>query len=170
MKDQRGRRGRYGELVMAARMLLVALGLAACGGASELEPGAEECPISSDDGCAQPRGLYETTYVERAGGTCGAKETVRAEAVPHRVHGFGEPCSGFVEWSDDFCMASFEASCPEDEVGPGFYNRQVSNTTYTSDGLSRTGVYELEILAPDGTVHCASTYDLETASLSCAQP
>jgi hypothetical protein len=111
--------------------------------------------------------VYETIYVERSGGTCGAKESVRASAAPHRVYGFGLACSGFVEWSDDFCMASFEASCPEDEVSPGFYNRQVSHTTYSVDGLSRTGVFELQILEPDGTLYCASTYDSESTNVNC---
>lgn len=139
-----------------------------CGGATQLETG-EVCPIVSEGECAQPRGVYETTYVEREGGTCGPMETVRAEVAPHRIYGFGEPCSGFVEWSDDFCMASFEASCPEEELGPGFFNQQVSHTSYAVDGLSRTGVFEMRILAPDGALHCASTYDLETRSLSCTE-
>ena len=140
----------------------------ACGSASERDTGAEDdCPIPSDEGCAQPRGVYETSYVERSGGTCGAKEIVRARASPNRVYGFGLPCTGFVEWSDDFCMASFEASCPEEETGPGFYNRQVSHTTYSVDALSRTGVFEVQIFEPDDTLYCASAYDLESANVSC---
>lgn len=151
-----------------ARVVVATLGFAlgGCDDASELEPDAA-CPVPNDAGCALPRGTYEALYVERAGGTCGNKPATRTVVSGERVTHFGGECSGDVEWSDDFCMASFEASCPEEETGSGFYNRHVSHTSYSMDALSRTGVFELEIFEPDGTLHCASTYDSETHNASC---
>jgi hypothetical protein len=144
----------------------LALALGSCGAASELEQDAD-CPIANDAGCAQPRGTYEANFFERPGGTCGAKASTRAVVSGERITRFGGQCSGDVEWTDDFCMASFEATCPEEETGHGFYNRQVSYTSYSLDALSRTGVFELEIFEPDGTLYCASIYDSETRNVSC---
>jgi hypothetical protein len=155
----------------SARTMLAALGLLLGGCSSdtgdlELEPD-EPCPIPNEEGCAQPRGTYETGYVERVGGTCGEIFTTRGVIDSIRFTQFQAPCSGDVEWSDDFCMASFEATCPEDDIGSGFYNEQVSNTVYSMDALSRTGVLELQIFEADGMVHCASIYDLESRNVSC---
>ena len=151
-------------------MLVVALGcaLGGCGGASELEQGAD-CPVPNEVGCAQARGTYEAVYVERAGGTCGNRPSTRAVVTGERVTSFAGQCSGDVEWSDDFCMASFEATCPEEETGSGFYNEQVSHTTYSMDALTRTGVFELEIFEPNGTLYCASVYDSKTRNISCEE-
>ena len=127
---------------------LAALGMAvsACGGTSTADR-ETSCPIANHVGCAQPRGTYHITYNERRGGTCGGKPATDVEATNVRVTRFNAPCLGNVTWSSDFCTASFEVSCPEEETGPGFTNKQVSHTSYTDDAMIGTGVLELSIFA-----------------------
>lgn len=140
--------------------------MVACGdgrGAS----GEVDCPIPSDVGCAQPRGIHRATYTERAGGTCGTKDSTEVRVPSERTMSFNAPCSGDVVWSHDFCMASFEASSPEDEIGPGYRNEQISHTSYSEDGLTRTGVFELSIFDADGNPYCHSVYDSVTRNTSC---
>ena len=154
------RSSRFGVLLMGA------WGALACGYARSASS-EDDCPIPSNVGCAQPLGIYSATYTERAGGTCGAKDSTEVRVVRERVLSFRAPCSGDVAWSDDFCMASFEATCPEDEVGPGYRNEQISHTTYSEDALTRTGVFELSIFDADGNPYCHSVYDSVTRNTSC---
>jgi hypothetical protein len=125
------------------------------------------CPIANSVGCAKPRGVYKTTFNERLGGTCGERPDREVEASATRTTHFGPPCNGDVEWSPDYCSASFEVTCPDEETGAGFTNLQISHTNYTEDGLFRTGVYELTIFDANGEVHCQSTYDTFSFSKSC---
>jgi hypothetical protein len=87
--------------------------------------------------------------------------------VAERVTSFAAPCSGTVEWSSDFCSASFEATCPAEEFGPGYRNKQVSHTSFTMDGLIRTGTFELTVFDANGDIFCESTYDTLTENDSC---
>lgn len=64
-------------------------------------------------------------------------------------------------------MATFEATCPEEETGPGFTNKQVSQTNYTNDAMIGTGVFELSIFDADGNLYCESTYDKHSFNVSC---
>lgn len=89
------------------------------------------------------------------------------QVVKVRQTSFSAPCVGDIVWSKDFCTASFEVTCPEEETGPGFTNRQVSRTNYTEDGMIGIGVYELTIFDANGDVHCESTYDKHALNASC---
>jgi len=86
------------------------------------------------------RGDYETVYAERSGGTCGSLEPTTVRAPPERVMRFSGSCPADILWSSDFCIASFELDCTEEERGPGFTNHQVSRKTYAQDGMSRAGL------------------------------
>jgi hypothetical protein len=146
----------------------LAMGFGGCGGTSTGDE-SSSCPIPNHVGCAQPRGLYEITYNERREGTCGSKAPIKTEAPSVRTTSFDAPCSGSVTWSDDFCVASFEVTCPTEERGPGFTNKQVSTTTYTENGLIGVGVFELSIFDQDGNLFCESTYDKHALNASCEQ-
>jgi hypothetical protein len=111
--------------------------------------------------------MYQFTYNERRGGTCGSRPSTTGEAPSVRSTSFSAPCSGSVTWSSDFCVASFNASCPEEETGRGFTNKQVSHTNYTEDGLIGIGVFELSIFDADGNLYCESTYDKQSLNASC---
>jgi hypothetical protein len=152
---------------MSARFtLLTAVALVGCGGSSTADTDTS-CPVPNHVGCAQPRGTYHISYNERRGGTCGSKAPLTTVAPNLRVTSFSPPCSGAVTWSADFCVASFEVACPEEETGPGFTNKQVSQTNYSDDGMSANGVYELSIFDADGNLFCESTYDKHSLNSSC---
>jgi len=142
------------------------MAVSGCGGTSSADRDTD-CPIPNHVGCAQPRGTYHVTYNERRGGTCGDKASAELEASNVRVTAFAAPCSGNVTWSSDFCTASFEVTCPEEETGPGFSNKQVSQTSYTDDAMIGTGVFELSIFDADGNPFCESTYDKHSLNTSC---
>jgi hypothetical protein len=142
--------------------------LGACAGSTSTD-GDEKCPVANHVGCAQARGVYSITYNERQGGTCGPKESFRGEVANTRVTSFEPPCAGMVDWSSDFCEASFEATCPAEEFGTGYRNKQVSHTTYSMDGMIRTGTFELTVFDTNGDVFCQSLYDSLAENASCQQ-
>ena len=113
------------------------------------------------------RGTYHVRYTERVGGTCGALPTRDVAATSGRVSSFHWPCAGQVEWSNDFCSATSEATCPAETFGYGFTDRQVSHSSYTADGRTRAGTYDYSVFKPDGTPLCRSTYDVHAAVLDC---
>jgi hypothetical protein len=145
--------------------MLLTVSCIACGATAP--EGDVTCPIEHQGECAQPRGIYRTTYRERPDGTCGPRADFEGTVSSTRITSFPAPCSGTVHWASDFCSASFEASCPEEETGPGFTNDQVSETHYSQDGLMRTGTFKFTIFDADGNTFCESTYDTLTINLSC---
>src|SRR5689334_12978402 len=102
----------------------------------------------SDPTCAVPSGTYEVDYVQ-IDGDCGDIPTRIVEASTSRTTSFAAPCAGTVHWSDDFCEASFDATCPRDDVGPGFHDQQHSESTYSQDAAFRTGSSDVTIFAAD---------------------
>lgn len=125
------------------------------------EPRIEHDLRHIEEGCDLAFDLARAGSVER-------QHSAEAHhVVAERVTSFAAPCSGTVEWSSDFCSASFEATCPAEEFGPGYRNRQVSHTSFTMDGLIRTGTFELTVFDAKGDIFCESTYDTLTENESC---
>jgi hypothetical protein len=114
---------------------------------------------SPDPSCAAPSGTYEIEYVQLYG-NCGDLPPRVLEASPERVTSFNPPCEGTVVWSDNFCRADAVATCPREDVGAGFYDQQHSESDYSQDASMRVGAYDVTIFAPDGSIHCHSTYSV----------
>lgn len=147
--------------------LVLAVAVSACGDASSTEDDDPDCPIANPAGCAQAHGVYRTTYSERSGGTCGSRESITSRAAEERVTRFTGSCPADIMWSSDFCMASFEVDCTEEERGLGFTNHQDVRTTYARDGMSRTGVFDFSVFDANGNLTCQSTYDTLSVNTSC---
>jgi hypothetical protein len=113
----------------------------------------------SPSSCAAPSGTYEVVHVE-VDGNCGAVPARVVEAWPERVTAFNPPCDGTVQWSDDFCQTTLDATCPREDVGSGFYERQHSESQLSQDASIRTGTDDVTIFRPDGSAHCRSTYSV----------
>ena len=104
--------------------------------AALMTSGAASC--DSPSSCAIPSGTYDVEYV-KVNGNCGEVSVRVVTAWPERVTSFNPPCEGSVQWSEDFCQASFDATCPREDVGAGFYDQQHSESQYSQDGSTRTG-------------------------------
>jgi hypothetical protein len=150
---------------LRASSWLALLLLTRCVGDSAGE--GEECPVPVECGCATPVGRYEISYSERPGGTCGPLATRTSVVDSPLPTQFLPPCSGEIMRSEDGCVATFEARCPAEDFGPGFTNRQWSESTHTADALLRQGTLDYTVLDAVGEIVCNSIYDVEAISLSC---
>jgi len=132
---------------------ILGLGLLVCAcGSSDDAP--NECAISDRSG------TYLSHMVERSGGTCGA--------IPDAIARFDsqEPSSGCAldepdRWTQNSCKLERSYSCDEPAIEAGATSSTVAVTTQQdSTGAKITGIVTIRIFRPNGTVGCASTYDL----------
>jgi hypothetical protein len=136
---------------MAKFILGLGLLVAACGGSDDAPV---ECEIS-DRG-----GTYLFHLAERGGGTCGA--------IPDALQRFDsqEPSAGCAldepdRWSENDCKLERSYSCDEPAIETGATSKTVAVTTQQDGGGAKiTGLVTIRIFRPNGTVGCASTYDL----------
>lgn len=134
------------------------LGLGLLLGACSGSDGGSSAPIE----CAQTDrvGTYLSHLVERDGGKCGpiadALGRIDSEELPAGCS-FDAPD----RWSEGDCKLERAYSCDEPGIGAGYTSKSVAVTRQqASDGSKITGTVTITILEPNGTVGCASTYDL----------
>lgn len=105
--------------------------------------------------CAARSGAYVLQLKQRTG-NCGA---VSDQVVIVSGSAQSEPpdgCTGGSQYTANNCDGDLDVTCP---VKPSGTTRTKGHVEWNADGSRATGIVQLTVFSPNGSVACDSTYD-----------
>lgn len=116
-------------------------------------PGVSVEPAPAQARCAERRGRYTMTFVERRG-DCGPVPAATLE-VAEQPKTVEPPCEGSITYSEDNCRVHYDIACPLDGGGV----RAVSgDVRWSEDGSEGRGIEGMSVRTPDGKA-CKGAYE-----------
>ena|SRR5687767_2291837 len=113
--------------------------------------------------CAERVGTYSNISRVRSG-DCGEISEI-LETVDRQPTEVESPCTGTIDYAPDNCTVVTEATCPAEDLGPGWTSTFLMHAKWNQSGSRGEAVLQVSVDDDSGANVCFGTYDVEVTRL-----